>query len=513
MILRIVVMGAMAFMSFGALGEGIVGNGGDVIYCANGAPQAELLEVYEARRWHGISIKAWPGNTYQEKLRSIATSLATRMPRTAERLLTEALQFEAEAHMVMGTVLDDIPDSDHIAIPVDCEIKQIVIQRTPSQFVKRYLVSQELWSMLDENNKAALVMHEVLYKEALKWSARNSLGIRDFNIRILSETLNALSDKDLFDYLYNVAYQRTAYETSFHSGWVQFPYETEYRSNKLKVPDFDSAGKLTSTYITRPLFVRTKSGDIEFQGQFSPRKTGFQIEYAHVLNHSLVGVGATLLKAAGKAFYYDNSLCGQMKAYHADPDCAIEPGALEIFHGKVAFSTEFGQHMLDSTYGRIVIDAEEIGWNYAAGVYQTQAPTLNGSVTIESDRKIPIVFSKDGKVVYVKAPRLQVSLKNGNLTGQLKAYANFIDPEIDLRPGVEVDLTFASGNLSLQGNSIPIAGENFIFSSDGTWTFTTHQSFYLYDTKGIRHFVPGAESQWGAKLIMSADDKLIRMDI
>src|SRR5690606_18925272 len=58
-----------------------------------------------------------------------------------------------------------------------------------------FLVDKDLWEELDNDNKVALIFHEIIYAEAISYGHLNSLMTRSLNIKLL--TSSNLGDEGL----------------------------------------------------------------------------------------------------------------------------------------------------------------------------------------------------------------------------------------------------------------------------------------------------------------------------
>lgn len=149
------------------------GNGGDVLVCPN---RIELLDFYEAEIRHEKLIKDSGVNEWV-----IAEKILQRLHKnnpTRSRVYLEGLKnFQAEIEFTEKQELPDIPDQGDIPIPRGCELKQIVIQAPPkipddysnwkTVQPNRYKIDLNLWLKLSPNQKAGLITHELLLREAI----------------------------------------------------------------------------------------------------------------------------------------------------------------------------------------------------------------------------------------------------------------------------------------------------------------------------------------------------------
>ena len=91
--------------------------------------------------------------------------------------------------------LRDISDSEELSLGENCEKKQIAVNRVglpvhPTR--KMYTIDERLWEKLDEEQKAGLILHEIIYSFALKNGAKNSINARYYNSVISSSDFSSL---------------------------------------------------------------------------------------------------------------------------------------------------------------------------------------------------------------------------------------------------------------------------------------------------------------------------------
>ena len=179
-----------------------VGNGGNAVVCRNtngSIRSAELLDFYEARRMRGILPQLGSADLPVEVKLSIAlSSFEKKSPFLAAYLNERASAFSNEALFLDGAALEPIPDSHHLAHPVGCDVEQLAIQRVPTfPEDKRYTVNNDIWMSLDNDSKAGLILHEVLYGMVL--SLPNSTGIRYVNSLLTSLRLENMTSRQLIE--------------------------------------------------------------------------------------------------------------------------------------------------------------------------------------------------------------------------------------------------------------------------------------------------------------------------
>jgi len=184
-----------------AYGGDSKGNGGNGIVCRRpdqSIRYSELLDFWESRELRGIHRRLEGPRVPWEKSVDRALARLGRLdsPR-ASRFAQWADAFFAETILQPGVILVTIEDSFHLSFPKDCRVEQLAIQQTPLfPEDKRYLVSGDLWDALDEENRAGLILHEVILREAVSLGQTDSRSARYFNSIITSDFFESLSAEE-----------------------------------------------------------------------------------------------------------------------------------------------------------------------------------------------------------------------------------------------------------------------------------------------------------------------------
>lgn len=201
-LLGLMVLAAFASPSFAGEGGANVGNGGDGVLCTdvNGNKTVELLDYYEARVLRGISPNLGdPTLSVDEQVELLLSRLAPVSPLRAEQYLRQAKAFMSETAFVPGARLVDVPDSNHMVIPENCAVIQVVIQqKIRFKQDKRYIVDEDIWNLMDNANKAGMIVHEVIYREAIVNGQQESVRTRYFNSLIAGDRLNGMTETDFY---------------------------------------------------------------------------------------------------------------------------------------------------------------------------------------------------------------------------------------------------------------------------------------------------------------------------
>lgn len=206
-----------------------IGNGGDVILCPGKDRPMELLDYYEGQVHHEQTLVF----TYQEKsvdeaLEPILLQLARVSPLRAQIYRQRIAQFFSEAKFLKGQSFEDVPDSLHPTKPHGCELVQAIIQKSdelPGQ--KRYLVNDDLWQQLDIVTQAGLILHEVVYREAIEDGHKNSIPTRFLTSFLSSTLMKNYRPTEFAELLKKLDFRRTEYKGL----WVLNSYQNRKFEN------------------------------------------------------------------------------------------------------------------------------------------------------------------------------------------------------------------------------------------------------------------------------------------
>lgn len=176
-----------------------------MVYCQNqdGSPHLELLDFYEGRSLKGIRVELGPKDLPVEikisqalnRLERVSAGRAANYRRQVESFFQETLFLE-DASLI------DIPDSDHIVLPRNCKIQQIANQSQPLYLEDpRFVIDKVLWDQLDNDNRAGLILHEIIYRETLSLGHTNSIAARLLNSNITSQRIESMTVADFTTFL------------------------------------------------------------------------------------------------------------------------------------------------------------------------------------------------------------------------------------------------------------------------------------------------------------------------
>ncbi|MFN7730246.1 MAG: hypothetical protein ACK5P7_13890 [Bdellovibrio sp.] len=152
----------------------------------------------------------------QANAHRLASRLDSFSPLLAKRYHEYINSFFNETNFVSGVELVDIPDSNGLIIPVDCKISQLVVMVSDGSYGnKRYIINEDLWNLLDDDNKAATLFHEVIYRLAIETGQNDSRWTRYFNAIVFSDQISRMTANQFS------ALRKQAYSSRFsYKGFV-----------------------------------------------------------------------------------------------------------------------------------------------------------------------------------------------------------------------------------------------------------------------------------------------------
>ncbi|MBP9706714.1 MAG: hypothetical protein KBD78_03665 [Oligoflexales bacterium] len=180
-------------------GGAIVGNGGDAVIClkddTNEVISVQLLDFYEAKyRWIFNLDLDQAGTSVEEKLDYVIKKLSKHDPVRAKVYKEQIDTFHANTNYWPGIRLHNIKDANEIGIPKGCVVGQVARQHNSSlAFDKYFVVAKDIYDLMDNNNKAGLILHEIIYKEMIARGAKESSWARQMTALLSSENFSEVS--------------------------------------------------------------------------------------------------------------------------------------------------------------------------------------------------------------------------------------------------------------------------------------------------------------------------------
>lgn len=164
----------------------VVRNGGYTVQCLNSPIKA--LEIAEAEA-QNIQIRYAPSRTYLAKSKDLITRIGLVDPAKEKKYLTWLSQWKSQIKWVSALDQYGPNDQGHIELPgANCRLRVGVVQVNETRFgVQEHWINPSVWHNLNEDQKAALVLHELVYRDLLEENPNaNSSYVRSVNTKIHS---------------------------------------------------------------------------------------------------------------------------------------------------------------------------------------------------------------------------------------------------------------------------------------------------------------------------------------
>ena len=205
-----------------------VGNGGDGVICeSKGAASYDLLDFFEAQALPPKIKPELPGETLDEKVEGALARLTRLDAPKAARYREKAKDFTDDklVRWVSGIEFYDIPDSGYVPLPGHCRIEQVAIQRKPLfPGDPRYVISKDWWENFSTDQKAGLILHEIVYEEMLSLGHVDSVRARKFTVYLASNRFSQMPQEEyatlkanLFEKSATVAFRARRFEYAFEA--------------------------------------------------------------------------------------------------------------------------------------------------------------------------------------------------------------------------------------------------------------------------------------------------------
>lgn len=193
------------------------GNGGYGVVCPgrNGL-NVFLYDVVEAQLRYNLLIQdPRPMPTANVSVIDTALlfikSLKTLDPPRYQRYKTWIQEFPSNVRVLKSAEMGAVGDIGFSILPKGCTLEQIVIQHEPlAPEDLRYLLNGELWGKMETLNRAATILHEVIYRDLLRInpSVQSSEKVRYLNALIFSDELRKRTPAQYQDLMKHLGFIR-----------------------------------------------------------------------------------------------------------------------------------------------------------------------------------------------------------------------------------------------------------------------------------------------------------------
>ena len=177
---------------------GMDGGGGNALLCKDGARfSITLLDVYEAKEL-GLKIESKHTDFKEiikdalDNLKSVSPTRAAIYKAHIDKILLSDIRL-SDTQWVENKVMPVIDDVKLATFPHNCLLIQAAVQRPLVQSTvpnaKTYIINSDVFNLLSPIDKAALVLHEVLYRESIYAGHENSVFARHLVGIIMSDEI------------------------------------------------------------------------------------------------------------------------------------------------------------------------------------------------------------------------------------------------------------------------------------------------------------------------------------
>jgi len=254
-----------------AAGGDWIGNGGDLLRCWNKEKRAydyELLDYYEGRTIRRLVPDLGAANlSFHDKVLFVIDRLAKVNPTRGALYRAWYETFFEETNFFIEGEFAAIPDTGPIVVPEGCKIRQFAAQLPDEQILPgdhRYTIDLKLWNEISEETRAGIVLHELVYREAILNSQMNSKRVRYFTQYISSGKIAQFTQLEMLGLVRTVNFRHVDYfgvpvdlgsARFYSSGGIQSAYATGgewVKPGQAPLPlanrwvSFDEAGRIAS---------------------------------------------------------------------------------------------------------------------------------------------------------------------------------------------------------------------------------------------------------------------------
>lgn len=201
---RVYLFSLFFVMSVQCAFAGQEGNGGDAVVCRDNGQtilSARLLDYYEGEtlRDQRMDFSDAEGISEDAYVKLLIKRIGRLTPMRARDYQQRYEQFYKEAKFLRGVELADVPDSAHVAVPRGCKVEQLAIRLSmvyPRD--KKYFINADIWDALSIEDRAGLIVHEIIYEEASPRGGGNSTHSRYINALVASGEIKEFVLRDFY---------------------------------------------------------------------------------------------------------------------------------------------------------------------------------------------------------------------------------------------------------------------------------------------------------------------------
>ncbi len=239
------------------------GNGGFVLKCDRALKTFDLHEL-ESRYSGRMSLDPKNSDSLEDRVDYLISKVDRLNPTRAAIYREWFKSFFAEARFTQDPI-HPLPDIGFGEVPEGCELVIAVYQRNPNIITpERYTVFEPLWNRLSVSDKAALILHELIYREAVQVENQHLTSERSryLNAWIHSQEFLSVSLKKYLLDLQELHFQGADFgphkvSLGFYDlqtqMWVRSLLEYKFNSDQPSLVTIRGFDAIASTFIS-PLF-------------------------------------------------------------------------------------------------------------------------------------------------------------------------------------------------------------------------------------------------------------------
>ena len=182
----------------------LVGKGGILVSCSSPDPgesqkSYELLDFFERPQLEEVAspdLRAEEGITEKEIVIKVIRKLSRVDRIRASRYRYWLEKFSDEVSFVENSLPRTMDAGLTLELPNDCELVQAVVQVAPEyEGNPRYFVDSAIWSALPTLQRAGLILHELVIRDAKDQGVETTEGIRRFIRFLFSRDIEVISEQ------------------------------------------------------------------------------------------------------------------------------------------------------------------------------------------------------------------------------------------------------------------------------------------------------------------------------
>lgn len=177
-----------------------VGNGGKVVVCRNpngSLTWSKLLDFYEGNCLYNLDVKISSLGVLPKVMEAL-DRLSPFDPLQAHRFKKMAEEFFQNSNFV-GPLNETADSEEIVAPPRGCKTEQAITQvKVVFPGDKLYNIDPTIWNdaAFSDSDRAGLLLHEIIYTDALAKGHKNSRAVRYLNMQLMSGVVSNLTQED-----------------------------------------------------------------------------------------------------------------------------------------------------------------------------------------------------------------------------------------------------------------------------------------------------------------------------